>query len=194
MSDYLLALAAYLAGSIPFAYLSGRLFRQTDIRQVGSGNVGAMNTFRNIGFLPGALTLFGDAGKGFLVVTLAQRAGSEPLLPLACVFLVVLGHNHSLFLRFRGGKGLASLLGGLLALSPVTVLYLLISFSLVVLFVRDANAASGLVVLALPLFLWGDGGPARVLLAGGTALLIVLKHTGDLRAWRNGRRTLFPRS
>lgn len=193
MNDFALALAAYLAGSVPFAYLFTRLFRRADIRQVGSGNVGTMNTVHNIGFVPGLLTLLGDAGKGVLAVTLAQRYGSEPLLPLAAVFLVILGHNHSLFLGFQGGKGLASLLGGLLVLSPVTVLYLLLSFCLVVLFVRDANSAMGLVVLALPVFLYGDGGYTTMLLAGGTALLIVLKHTGDFRAYRNGRRSLFRR-
>ena len=117
-------LAFYLLGSIPSAYILGRLLRRVDVRRHGSGNVGATNAFRVLGKKIGTLVLLADIGKGFAAVALAQRFFYEPdaqislNVYLCCAALtVVAGHNWTVFLGFKGGKGMATSLGALLAFS-----------------------------------------------------------------------------
>lgn len=190
--DILLALAAYFAGAIPSAYLFGRLFKGLDIRRVGSGNVGAMNTLKEVGCLPGALTLLLDAGKGALAVYLAAALGNWPLLPLLAALLAITGHNFNIFLKFKGGKGLGTLAGSLLMLSPLTVVFILPLAGLLALLLRDTNTAMGLTVLTLPLF-WGiqKGEWAWCVAGAAISLVVVVKHLGDFQAYRQGRRKLF---
>ena len=189
--DIFLALGAYMVGAIPFAYLFGRLFKRVDIRQVGSGNVGSVNTFRQIGLLSGMLTLCADIAKGSIAVYLAARYGSVPFLPLFAAFLVILGHNYNIFLGFKGGKGLASLLGALLVLSPATIPYVLGIMVIIAVICRDTNTAAGLGILSLPLFLGLHGGQWEFFLTGlAISLLVVARHRNDFRAYRQGRRKL----
>ena len=189
--DILLAVAAYFIGALPSAYFFGRLFKGLDIRRVGSGNVGAMNTLKEVGYLPGALTLLLDAGKGALAVCLAVALGNWPLLPLLAALLAIAGHNFNIFLKFKGGKGLGTLLGALLLLSPVTIVYILPLAVLLALLIRDTNTAMGLSVLTLPLF-WGlQKGELTWCAAGAViSLVIVVKHLRDFQAYRQGRRKL----
>jgi acyl phosphate:glycerol-3-phosphate acyltransferase len=192
MADFYIVLAAYFIGAIPFAYLFGRLLKHADIRQIGSGNVGAMNTFKHIGYLPGVLTLLTDMAKGFLAVHLATSYGSFYLLPLFAMFMVVLGHNYNVFLGFKGGKGLACLLGAMLLISPITILYVLGLIILIVLIIRDTNTAAGLGIIALPVVLGLQKGHWLFAAFGlAVALLVLSKYPRDFRAYRAGRRRIF---
>lgn len=132
-----LLVQSYLLGSIPFAYLAGRLFGKLDIRNVGSRNVGTTNVFKNVGALAGLVTALGDAGKGLYVVYLANMApvpGAEFIALLAAM----IGHNWPVWLGFHGGGGLATLIGGLLALSEWwVVLVLLALWGIMYLVFRD---------------------------------------------------------
>ena len=108
----------YLLGSIPFAYITGRLIKGVDIRQVGGGNMGALNVAREIGPLPGLMVLIADIGKGALAVLIANWLGLPLIWILIAGFAAVVGHNLPIFLRFKGGKGAATTLGVLFALTP----------------------------------------------------------------------------
>jgi acyl phosphate:glycerol-3-phosphate acyltransferase len=111
--------AAYLCGSIPFGLLIARIASGKDVRAVGSGNIGATNVARAAGRPAAIATLVLDALKGLVPVLLAARApGAPPMLASACAFGAVLGHCHPVWLRFRGGKGVATGLGVSLALAP----------------------------------------------------------------------------
>ena len=119
--------AAYLIGAVPIGYLVGRAFGVADIRRHGSGNIGATNVLRTAGRLPALLTLAGDIAKGFAAVTLAGALVNRPAGPdlgatAACAVAAVIGNCWSIFLGFRGGKGVATGLGTLLWLVPWAVL------------------------------------------------------------------------
>ena len=102
---------AYALGSLPTALMVGRMFGRRDIRDAGSGNVGALNTYRQLGKGAGLLVLLVDSGKGALAVFVAQRSGVPVLAVYGSAVLATLGHNFSPFLGFRGGKGAATVLG-----------------------------------------------------------------------------------
>jgi len=143
----------YLLGSIPFAYIVTRLRKGVDIREVGGGNVGALNTYREIGPAFGLGVLALDIIKGAVAVLVARWLG----LPIAwvCVvaFVTIVGHNWPVFLKFRGGKGAATVLGVLVALTPVE---LLISAAIVLILIgitRNVRLALGALVL-VPLLQW----------------------------------------
>ena len=143
----------YLLGSIPFAYIIARFKKGVDIRKVGGGNVGALNTYREIGPVFGILVLAADIIKGILAVFIARWLGLD--LPWICVagFAAVAGHNWPVFLKFRGGKGAATVLGVLVALTPVE---LLISAAIVLILIgvtRNVRLALFALVL-VPLSQW----------------------------------------
>ena len=143
----------YILGSIPFAYIIARLKKGVDIRVVGGGNVGALNTYREIGPVYGLGVLASDIIKGALAVLIAKWLGVS--LAWVCVagFAAVVGHNWPVFLRFRGGKGAATVLGVLVALTPVE---LLIGGGIVILLIAiTRNVRLALFALILvPLFQW----------------------------------------
>ncbi|MDH5696513.1 MAG: glycerol-3-phosphate acyltransferase [Dehalococcoidia bacterium] len=154
---------AYFLGSIPCAYIAGRLVKGVDIRQLGGGNVGAVNVMREIGTAAGFTVLFADMAKGALAVLVAQWLG----LPLIWVFIVgfiaVVGHNWSVWLRFKGGQGLATTLGILLALVPIEFA---ISFSIIVIVVlltSNMRLSVGIGLVFLPLIIWLFGGELSII-------------------------------
>ena len=112
---------AYLAGSIPFGFLIGKM-RGVDVRTVGSKNIGATNVFRTVGKKWGLLAFLCDFLKGFVPVLLSKKFGGEAHLPLAVGLMTVVGHMFTCFMKFKGGKGIATGFGMLVALSPVLVL------------------------------------------------------------------------
>lgn len=147
---------AYFLGSVPFGILVARLFdRSVDLRQVGSGNIGATNVARAVGKAAGILTLILDAGKGIFAMSLTlmfTEGGADVWLALVggAVFL---GHVFPVYMDFRGGKGVATALGIVLFLSPVTAFILLVVFSLVVYFTRYVSLGSLCAAVGLPLMM-----------------------------------------
>jgi len=124
MTAAILVLFGYLLGSIPFAYVAGRLVRGVDIRTVGDGNAGAANVYRNIGHRAGIAVLAADVGKGAVPVLVCEAIASQPVV-LLCGAAAVAGHNWPLFSNFKGGRGQATTLGVLLTLMPVEMCILL---------------------------------------------------------------------
>jgi len=145
----LLSLAAYLLGSIPAAYILVRRVRGLDIRRVGSRNVGALNTFQQVGLWGGLLVLLFDTGKGALAVLAPGWVGAPEWTVYSTGVLVALGHNWPVFLGFRGGKGAASILGVSLALLPVLTLIAAGVTLLIVLLLRNViiGALVGFILL-----------------------------------------------
>lgn len=171
----------YLLGSIPFAYIIGRLKKGVDIREVGGGNVGALNTYREIGPLYGLGVLAADIIKGALSVWVATWLGLG--LEWICVagFAAVVGHNWPVFIKFRGGMGAATVIGVLAALTPVP---LLISTGIVLLLIAiTRNVRLSLFALVLvPVFNWiFDNDFTYIACALGLLLFIGLRLLFNLR-------------
>ena len=150
-SFVLTAACSYLLGSIPFGYLLVRVFRGKDIRQTGSGNIGATNVSRTSKAL-GALTLALDALKGLTAVLITRLSfpGNKTLLGAAALFAIV-GHMFPVWLRFRGGKGVATGLGSFVLITPKSILVMLAVFIVIFLAFRYVSLASILTVALFPL-------------------------------------------
>ena len=177
--DMLLALGvSYLLGSIPFGLLLTRAFGKGDIRDIGSGNIGATNVLRTGSKGLAAATLLLDAAKGALAVWLAQRFWGFELHAAAGVLV---GHLYPLWLRFRGGKGVATFLGILVPLLPIAALvYAVVWLSLLVL-VRISSVAGILAAVSAPVTAAVVGDSARFPLLAGLAVLVVWKHRENIR-------------
>ena len=136
MYDLALIIIGYLIGAIPFGYLIPKLFGVTDIRTVGSGNVGATNAYRGAGPVAGILVLIFDIGKGVAVVILARSVTNSYLpseyLILAAGMAAILGHIFTIFLSFKGGKGVNTALGVMITILTFEVLAALVIFIIVV--------------------------------------------------------------
>ncbi|MGC9199810.1 MAG: glycerol-3-phosphate 1-O-acyltransferase PlsY [Acidobacteriaceae bacterium] len=190
MTAWLLTLAtAYLLGSIPFGYLLVRLLRQEDVRAVGSGNIGATNVARAGGTTLGLLTLLCDALKGYLSVFIAIRVASPPAahgpsaLAIAAAVTAVIGHIFPIWLRFRGGKGIATALGVFLALVPMVALAAFGVFAVIVLLTRYVSLGSILAAASIPLLaflLQHPHSPALFLGLSVIALLTIVKHHANI--------------
>jgi acyl phosphate:glycerol-3-phosphate acyltransferase len=183
------ALAAYLLGSIPFGYLLYHLRAGQDIRAMGSGNIGATNVFRAAGLLTAAATLLLDTGKGFAAVLLADRmtAGFAPAVAVSAL-LVIAGHCFPVFLRFRGGKGVATGLGAFLAISPMTVLVCVLLFVSMLALRRYVSLASMVAAGAFPFVLALEGEASLPLLIASLACagLIIARHRDNIHRLRKG--------
>jgi len=185
---YLLPLiAAYLIGSIPMGFLMGKLFFKSDIRTSGSGNIGATNALRSFGVVAGVIVLLLDAAKGFLAVYIAKTLFPDvtPIIILTGA-MVVIGHVFSLFLRFRGGKGVATAAGVFVALSWLPLLLALMVFILMTSLTRYVSVGSILGAISLQIFtiiqsiLQNSSDVYLVLFTSLIVLLIVLKHQSNL--------------
>jgi glycerol-3-phosphate acyltransferase PlsY len=172
---------AYLLGSIPFSFLVARHWGVADVRQVGSGNVGATNVMRSVGWLPGLLALVLDASKGAIAAVIAERLGGAVFLaPLAAVAAVV-GHLFPVWLGFRGGKGVATGAGAFVPIEPLAVLGALVVFGLVAGASRYVSLGSVCGALALAALLFALEGPGVTAAAGlVVALLVIAKHHENL--------------
>lgn len=192
------ALAAYILGSIPFSYLAGRIFAGIDLRQHGSGNLGASNTFRILGARAAVAVLVLDVAKGFVPVymapiannmqgLLALRPMGDHWLMLVAALFAVLGHMFSLFLRFSGGKGIATSAGAFMALSPWAFMAAFLVWLLVFVATRIVSAGSISAALALPvivLLLQRTGLANRhwslLALSCAIAIVVLIKHRGNI--------------
>jgi glycerol-3-phosphate acyltransferase PlsY len=185
MVEAALLLGAYLLGSLPTGVLLARR-RGVDLRAVGSGNIGATNVARSVGKGLGALTLLGDCLKGLLPVLLARLLLFDPWSVAAVGLAAFLGHVFSLFLRFRGGKGVATALGVFLALAPEAAAIAVGLFVLTCAAFRRVSVGSLVGALALPALLAAfEAHSAHLVLAGVLCGAILLTHRENLaRLWR----------
>ena len=176
---------AYLVGSIPFGLFVSRALARVDIRRHGSGNIGTANVLRIVGKQAAALTLLGDLLKGFLPVVAARSLGASELWVAGVGLAAVLGHNWPIYLRFAGGKGVATSFGALLAMTPLPALLGLLTWTAVVLVFRYTSLAALIASVCVPpvILLFTGAGPYLVfsLLA---ALLIFVRHRDNIkRLW-----------
>lgn len=185
---------AYLLGSIPFGYLLVKLKTGRDVRAVGSGNIGATNVFRTTGRGIGVLTLLLDALKAFAAVWIAGWAtqGSE-LWTSAAAVAVLLGHVFPIFLRFKGGKAVASFTGAFLYLTPAAVAAVFVVFVLAVWKTRFISMGSVLGAITFPLAVWMIVRPHWPVEAAAViaACLILWRHQGNIERLRAGKESVF---
>jgi glycerol-3-phosphate acyltransferase PlsY len=154
----------YLLGSIPCAYIAGRLIKGVDIRKVGGGNVGALNVMREVGTAAGLAVYLADVAKGSLVVLVAQWLGTPLLWVFAAGLAALVGHSWPVWLKFRGGQGLATAMGILLALAPIEFVISFAIIVVVVLFTSNARFGSAVGLALLPLIIWLFGGELSLVL------------------------------
>lgn len=178
---------AYLIGSIPFSFLVARRFGVSDVRRVGSGNVGATNVLRSAGRTAGALAFLLDAAKGAGAVALARALGAPEPVAVASAVAAILGHVFPVWLSFRGGKGVATGAGAFLPLVPLGAGAGLLVFAFVLRTTRYVAVASICGACAVPLAAWllGTSEPV-VAAAAAVALLIVWTHRTNLRRLATG--------
>jgi len=184
-----LVVVAYLLGSISFAVLIVRLTTGTDIRAEGSGNAGATNVLRFYGRKLAILVALLDVGKGAAAVLLMRLVTADPLWGAAAGLAAVLGHVFPVFYGFRGGKGVATVVGAFLVLAPLALLTCLAVFVLVVALTRYVSLGSVISMVLLPPvagLLFHASRPV-VVAASLTALVVVLKHLGNLKRLATGR-------
>jgi glycerol-3-phosphate acyltransferase PlsY len=183
-------LAAYLIGSFPAGYLLGRLWG-INILEWGSGRTGGTNVLRSAGIVPALLTGALDVGKGAVAVWLAGQISGYPAAEVLAGAAVILGHNHSVFLRFRGGAGVGTSLGALAAIYPPAALGLLVLLLLLIAVTRYASLGSLIVASLMPvtLFILGITGTLPLAYVGYGLLawiIIVLAHRPNIRRLMNG--------
>ena len=194
MTGILAVVLAYLLGSIPFGLLIVKAMTGADVRRAGSGNIGATNVLRTTGVAAGLLTLLLDAAKGFGAVWLADRlTGGDVLWMSAAALAVLLGHAFSVWLKFQGGKAVASFVGGFLYLTPVPVLAIFLLFVVIVAWTRYLSLGSvigaGLVPVACWMILHPDW-PVLVAAAAGS-VLIIWRHRSNIERIRAGTENVF---
>lgn len=163
----------YLLGSVPFAYIASRLKKGADIRQVGGGNVGALNTLREIGLLPGLVVLIADIAKGSAAVLIAVWLDLPLIWIFVAGFAAVIGHNWPIFLKFKGGKGAATTIGVLLALSPAEFAISFAIMAIVIVITSNVRLAIVVGLALLPLIIWQFNG-SGMLIAYSLALPLFL--------------------
>jgi len=140
---------SYLLGSISFSYFIAKIWMGIDIRNYGSGNAGATNVLRVLGTKPAIIALLGDALKGIIAVYLGKLTGDESIM-LLCGLAVVIGHNWPIFLKFKGGKGIATSLGVILTISPLSSLILIIIGVFIIYITRYVSLGSITSAIILP--------------------------------------------
>lgn len=179
-------ITAYILGSIPFSLIIARLSKGIDVRSSGSGNVGATNVLRTVGKKEAAIALTGDILKGTLSVWMAIIFLQDFWVGVTAI-LVVLGHVFPVFSGFKGGKGVATSLGALIVIVPSAVIIAVFTWILVLVISRLASLASIIASLAMPFICWSLKTPVSFIMAAVvTSVIILLKHTGNMKRIYNG--------
>lgn len=192
-SLFIIAVVSYLLGSIPFGYLLVRIVRGQDVRQTGSGNIGATNVARTGSKRLAIATLFLDALKGYVAVMFAYRLAApdavDPrqtlLMGALAAFCALLGHMFPVWLRFTGGKGVATALGAFVGLAPMAILVSLVVFVAAVAITRFVSLGSILSAIVLPFAAWWLNPFVRttttMALIVASCLLIIIRHRDNIR-------------
>jgi len=180
-------LAAYLLGAVPFGLLLSKLLSKRDPRDYGSGNIGATNAMRTGGKLVGALTLLADISKGAIPVSLSLMLKLPESWIAAIAVATFLGHIFPVYLGFKGGKGVATMLGVMLPWQPLIAAIGLLAWVILLKITHYVSLSSILAALLLPLLLALSGASAPALLVGMIfASLVTLKHAGNIRRLMHG--------
>ncbi len=190
MTAFLALMIAYLLGATPFGYLLVKWKTGRDVRALGSGNIGATNVLRTTSRALGILTLLLDIGKGFLAVWIAARlTAASPQWTSAAALAVMAGHAFPVFLKFQGGKAVASFVGAFLYLTPLPLAVTLALFVVVVAATKYISLGSILGAAALPFLAWLiDHPPAPVVAAAAIGgAFIILRHKENIVRLRAGK-------
>lgn len=181
MSPLILIMGTYLLGAVPFGWVVGKAWGSIDVRHVGSGNIGTSNVMRTLGKGPALVVLLLDVFKGAVPVALARHLELPPAVVIAVAVAAVVGHVWPVFLRFKGGKGIATTLGVAIALDWRLAASLFGIWLVILLATRYISVASMAAAMALPLVVWGLGHPqpyiAGTLFIGAVALF---RHRSNL--------------
>jgi len=192
-------ICAYLMGSLPTAYIMGRLKKGIDIREVGTRNMGAMNVIYSVGMAEGISVLLIDAAKGAAAVFLARSLGAPPIIEFAAGAAAVIGHNFPVFLKFHGGRGGATAIGILVFLMPFILAVGLPLFGLILLITRFPTFSYGLALVCCPFVAWLRYDSAEYIVYSIILLLLLgIKYIPRIKEMRsvsgNWRRVVFRRS
>jgi glycerol-3-phosphate acyltransferase PlsY len=194
MPGLLAIIVAYLLGAIPFGFLLVKLTRGADVRNSGSGNIGATNVLRTTGRAAAAATLALDIAKGFAAVWLAaELTGGAPEWTSLAALAVMAGHAYPVFLKFRGGKAVATFVGAFAYLTPLPLAAVLLLFAIAVVVTGYISAASILAAITFPFGVWIILHPpvqvtAAAFIAGA---FIVCRHKSNLVRLRGGKENVF---
>ena len=170
----------YLFGSVPWGLVLMKLAGKGDIRTMGSGNIGATNVARNAGKPLGALTLILDASKGAIAALIFMQFNE--LAGIIAGFTAVLGHNFSIWLKFKGGKGIATTCGALLALMPIAALICIVTWLIVLALSRYVSIASLAAAVAVPISAWATNRSSLMIaVAFILGTLAIFKHKDNIR-------------
>jgi acyl phosphate:glycerol-3-phosphate acyltransferase len=184
---FLILILAYCVGSVPFALLMARRWGADDLRRVGSGNIGAANVLRASGVRAGMLVALLDIAKGAVSVGLAMRLSSDASAPAAAGLAAIVGHIYPVWLRFKGGKGVATACGVFSVLTPYAALPAFLLFLATAWATRYVSLGSLVATIALPAIAYAIGAPVASLAAAcAAAVLILFRHRGNLVRLRAG--------
>jgi acyl phosphate:glycerol-3-phosphate acyltransferase len=176
-----IAILSYLLGSIPTGYLLG-LYAGVDVRKTGSGNIGATNVARALGKMRGVLTLLADAAKGAVPVYIATQLDLGEMSAAIVGAAAFLGHLFPVYLKFKGGKGVATAVGVLFALAPMAALVLLAVFAAALLICRMVSLSSIAAALAAPIAVWLFHYPLLyTVLAAFLSIMVIVRHRSNIQ-------------
>jgi glycerol-3-phosphate acyltransferase PlsY len=183
----IIILLCYLIGSIPFGYIAGRLFKGIDIRSVGSGNIGATNVGRILG-IRGFISVFLlDLLKGFIPVIIIKNYYPRDIFLLLVALFIIIGHMYTIFLKFKGGKGVATTIGVFLALEPAGTFVALIVFLLTALVSKFVSLSSILAAISLAIYIWFVSNWLSLqIIATIVVIFIIYKHKENIKRIING--------
>ncbi len=186
ISAVIAIVCAYLLGSLPFPYLVTRMVKGVDIREIGTKNMGAMNTFYQLGFGWGLLVLLLDIAKGVLAILVARWLGTEELIQYVTAGVSMIGHMFPVFLKFRGGKGGATAIGIFAILMPKVIPIGLGIFVLALLLTRYPTFSYALALMSGPLVAWlGYENGALVIFTVIALLMVLVKYIPRLKEMRS---------
>ena len=188
-------LLSYLVGAIPFGYIIGKLWKGIDVREHGSGNIGFTNVLRAVGTVPGFIVMILDIGKGVAAVVGIARLGEANIgiLPVLCGIAAIIGHNWTIYLKFKGGKGIDTTIGVFIAFEPIATVVSLIVWVIAVVITRYVSLGSILFVICLPIAIFAlnlvsNQYITAVLVAAIFAMVFaVYKHRSNIGRLLNGK-------
>jgi glycerol-3-phosphate acyltransferase PlsY len=194
MTSLIALIAAYLVGGIPFGYLLVRWKTGEDVREKGSGNIGATNVLRTTGRAVAVATLLLDIAKGVFAVWLADKlSGGSPVWMSLAALAVMAGHAFPVFLKFQGGKAVASFIGAFLYLTPIPMIAALVVFVIVVAATQQISMGSIVAAGSLPLATWLIEHPPWIVVLATlvAAVFIIYRHRANIERIRSGTENVF---